>query len=312
MNNKPLIIIAGPTAVGKSDLGVALAKRINGEIISADSMQVYKYMDIGTAKVDDTQKDGILHHLLDILEPTEDFDVVRFKEMASYAIEDVYSRGKVPIVVGGTGFYIQALLYDIDFTEEDIDKSLRDSLLNIANEKGNQELYSILKEEDELAAHVLHPNDTKRIIRAIEFKRNHGTSITKHNIEQREKKSPYDFYYFVLNDDREKVYSRIDKRVDIMIELGLEKEVKHLLDIGCEASMTSMQGIGYKQILASLRGEYDINEAIRLIKRDSRHFAKRQITWFKREKDAIWINRNEYPDTDSQVEYILKTCYYLS
>lgn len=303
---KALYIIAGPTGVGKTALGIELAKRIDGEIISADSMQVYRHMDVGTAKITESQMQGIKHHMIDILEPDEPFSVAKFAEMAKEIIEDIYSRNKTPIIVGGTGFYIQALLYDIDFTEHEEDSVLRDELNEIAINEGPEVLHHILEEIDPKAANDLHVNDIKRVIRAIEFYKKTGTKISDHNVEQREKKSPYNYFYFVVNDDRKLVYERIDERVDEMILEGLVDEVKKLLDMGYTSDMVSMQGIGYKQLIAYYNGEYDYDEAVRLIKRDSRHFAKRQITWFNREKEIYWIDKREYPTMDSRIERILE------
>jgi len=305
-HKQPLYIVAGPTAVGKTALGFELATRLDLEVVSADSMQVYKYMDIGTAKVTHDEMRGIKHHLIDILEPTEPFHVVEFKNRATQAIEDIYSRGKTPIIVGGTGFYVQALLYDIEFEDEGEDSSIRSELQKIADTRGPEELHRILAEIDPETADTLHYNNVKRVIRAIEFAKQTGTKISDHNAEQRKRESKYDFRYIVLNDNRELVYDRIDRRVDIMMDRGLLEEVQNLVNMGCTADMTSMQGIGYKQILRYLDGEYDLDEAIRIIKRDSRHYAKRQLTWFNREKDLIWINRSEYQDADSQAEYILR------
>lgn len=304
-NKKPLYIIAGPTAVGKSALGVELAQRINGEIISADSMQVYKYMNIGTAKITIEEMEGIPHHLIDVLMPTEPFHVVEFQKMAKEALNTIYSNGNVPIIVGGTGFYIQALLYDIDFSDSGEDTSLRDELSEIADKQGPEKLHSILKELDPKTAETLHPNNVKRVIRAIEFAKQTGGTIFEHNEVQRKRQSPYDFHFFVLNDDRSKVYERIDKRVDVMIDNGLVDEVKMLLDMGCTADMTSMQGIGYKQLIPYLEGVYSLDEAIRLIKRDSRHYAKRQLTWFNRETQIKWIDRQQLDTLDKQLEYIM-------
>lgn len=304
-NKRPLIIIAGPTAVGKSELGINLAKQINGEIISADSMQVYKYMDIGTAKIMPEEMDGIRHHLIDILDPTEPFHVHRFQELAKQAVEEIYSRDRIPIIVGGTGFYIQALLYDIDFSEEGEDSEYRSKLTEIANTKGNETLHQMLKEVDPETADAIHANNVQRVIRAIEFYYQTGEKLSAHNLIQRERTSPYNFRYFVLNDLREIIYERIDLRVDKMISMGLVDEVKSLInDYGCKPDMTSMQGIGYKQVINYLNGEYDYEEMVRLIKRDSRHFAKRQLTWFNREKDLIFIDKQSHFDIAKQLDFI--------
>lgn len=302
-----LYIIAGPTAVGKSELGVDLALRIGGEVISADSMQVYKHMDIGTAKITSDEMRGVPHHMIDIIEPTEPYHVYDFKMKAQRACDEIYSRGHIPIVVGGTGFYIQALLYDIEFSDQGGDDEMRAELQLIADKDGPEKLHDILKDLDPDTAAELHPNNVKRVIRAIEYARQNGGTIYEHNAAQRARKSPYDFRYYVLNDDRQAVYARIDARVDRMIDEGLESEVRSLVKMGCTPDMTSMQGIGYKQMLMYINGEIDLDEAIRLIKRDSRHYAKRQLTWFNREKDIVrWIDRGKYNDTGSICEEIVE------
>lgn len=298
---KPLIILTGPTAVGKTAASIGLAKAVNGEIISADSMQVYRHMDIGSAKITKAEMAGIPHYLVDVLEPEEEFNVVRFQEMAKGAMEEIYSRGKIPIVVGGTGFYIQALLYDIDFTENDGDTSYRRELEKTAQEKGAEYLHHLLKEIDPIAAEQIHPNNVKRVIRALEFSRQTGEKISDHNKRERQKESPYDAAYFVLTDERAMLYKRIDRRVDLMMEEGLLTEVKDLKARGLNRTDVSMQGLGYKEILAFLDGEYSLEEAVRIIKRDTRHFAKRQLTWFKRERDVIWIDKSIYGRSDEAV-----------
>ncbi len=298
---KNLVILTGPTAVGKTKLSIELAKRIGGEIISADSMQVYKYMDIGSAKIMPEEMDGVMHHLIDVLEPTEDFDVFRFQQMAKEAMEGIYERGHIPVIVGGTGFYIQALLYDIDFTQSDEDNELRRQLELFAQEHGAHALHERLRECDPQAADEIHENNVKRVVRAIEYYEQTGEKISEHNKEQREKESPYNFCYFVLNDDRAKLYERIEQRVDIMLESGLVKEVEGLLAMGCNKSGTSMQGLGYKEIIDYVQGEIDLDRAVYLIKRDTRHFAKRQITWFKREKDVVWVQKDKLGQDENAI-----------
>jgi tRNA dimethylallyltransferase len=304
--NRPLIILTGPTAAGKTKLSIELAKAINGEIISADSMQVYRHMDIGSAKIKPEEMQGIKHYLVDILEPTEDFNIVMFQRYAKQAIEEIYSKGKIPVMVGGTGFYIQSVLYDIDFNESDMDSGLRHELSKIAEEKGNQYLHDMLRECDAKAADAIHANNVKRVIRAIEFYRQTGTKISEHNETEREKKSAYASKYFVLTDERERLYQNIDRRVDIMLEEGLVDEVKHLVSMGCDRNSVSMQGLGYKEIISYLEGETTLDEAIYTIKRDTRHFAKRQLTWFRREKDVIWIEKDKFAyDDEKMLEYML-------
>lgn len=292
---KKLVILTGPTAVGKTELSIGLAKAIGGEIISADSMQVYKYMDIGSAKIMPEEMQGVTHHLVDILEPTENFDVTRFQSLTKAAMENIYENGHIPIIVGGTGFYIQSVLYDIDFESDDnTDGEIRARLTVYAKEHGEQALHDRLREIDPASADAIHANNVKRVIRAIEYFELTGQRISEHNEEQRQKESPYNFCYFVLNDERSNLYERIDKRVDIMAKNGLVDEVEKLLAMGCEKGMTSMQGLGYKEIIDYLTGETTLEQAIYLIKRDTRHFAKRQLTWFRRESDVTWVNKNEF------------------
>ena len=293
MGKIKIICVVGATASGKTDLAVKLAKAVNGEIISADSMQVYKHMDIGTAKITSEEMQGVPHYLIDILEPSEDFNVVTFKNLASEKVKEIESRDKIPIVVGGTGFYIQALLYDIDFTDNDNDMSYRTELEAIAKEKGNSVLYDMLKSLDGEAAAEIHPNNVKRVIRALEFYKKSNQKISEHNKTERQKKSPYDAKYFALTDEREKIYENIEKRIDKMLEMGLVTEVKALIETGISRTGTAMQGLGYKEIAAYLNGEMSFEEAIYVLKRDTRHFAKRQLTWLRREKDVIWFDKSE-------------------
>ncbi len=303
---KPMIILTGPTAVGKTDLSIQLAKAINGEIISADSMQVYRHMDIGSAKVTPEEMDGVPHHLIDVLEPEEEFNVVVFQKLAKEALTGIYERGHIPIIVGGTGFYIQALLYDIDFTENDGDTAIRRELEKLAQTQGAGCLHQMLQEIDPESAASIHQNNVKRVIRAIEFYRQTGKKISLHNEQEREKQSPYQFLYYVLDTDRKTLYERIDRRVDLMMEHGLVDEVKHLADMGCTRDMVSMQGLGYKEILDYLSGEIPLEEAVYILKRDTRHFAKRQITWFKRERDVRWLELEQFQNDRKKVlEHIL-------
>lgn len=299
---KKLIVLTGPTAVGKTKLSIQLAKAIGGEIISADSMQVYRGMDIGSAKITEEEKEGIPHYLIDVLEPSEEFNIVLFQKLAKEAIGQIHAKDKIPIIAGGTGFYIQSVLYDIDFSEHDEKDGIRDELEAIAKEEqGPHRLHERLKEVDPESAKIIHENNVKRVIRALEFYEETGMRISEHNKEQQQKESPYDVSYFVLNDDRTKVYERIDKRVDLMIKAGLVEEVRRLKEQGCRRDMVSMQGLGYKEILDYLDGEIPLEEAIYRIKRDTRHFAKRQITWFKRERNVIWLDRSAYEDSDERI-----------
>ncbi len=297
---RKLLIITGPTAVGKSALSVRLAKKLDGEIISADSMQVYRGMDIGSAKITPTEMEGIRHYLIDELSPTEEFNIVQFQTLAKKYIKQIADKGKLPIIVGGTGFYIQSVLYDIHFDESAGESKYRDELQRLAVCCGNQKLHEKLAEVDPEAAKQIHENNVKRVIRALEYHHLTGDCISTHNAKERERESPYDFCYFVLNDQREEVYRRINERVELMIAKGLVEEVQKLKVQGCTKDMISMQGLGYKEILSYLDGECSLDEAVYMIKRDTRHFAKRQITWFKREKDVIWVDRQKYhnqPDT---------------
>ncbi len=299
-----LIILTGPTAVGKTELSIKLAKEVDGEIISADSIQVYKHFDIGSAKITDEEMEGVPHHLIDVLEPTESFNVATFKSMAKQAIDDIVSRGKVPIITGGTGFYIQSVLYDINFTENE-DDGYRHTLEELLEKEGPIYLHNMLKEIDPESAESIHYNNSKRVIRAIEYYHQTGEKISTHNATERQNESPYNFAYFVLNCDRSILYKRIDKRVDIMLEQGLINEVDTLIrNYNLTKDMVSMQGLGYKEIFAYLRGEIPLEEAIYILKRDTRHFAKRQITWFKREKDVIWLDKDIYSSTKSQLDFI--------
>ena len=298
---KPIIILTGPTAVGKTKASIELAKKIGGEIISADSMQVYKYMDIGSAKIRSEEMQGVPHYLIDELEPDEEFHVVRFQEMAKQAMEKIYANGHIPIVVGGTGFYIQALLYDIDFTESNEDSSYREELERLAKEKGAQYLHEELRKVDEKSAETIHANNVKRVNRALEFFKQTGQKISEHNETERTKESPYDFCYFVLTDDRKLLYDRINLRVDQMVQDGLLEEVQSLKERGYTKDMVSMQGLGYKEILDYLDGDCTLEETIYILKRDTRHFAKRQLTWFRRERDVIWIDKSQYDHNEAKV-----------
>lgn len=306
---KPLVVLTGPTAVGKTKLSISLAKALNGEIISADSMQVYKYMDIGSAKITEKEMDGVPHHLIDVLSPFEEFHIVRFQELAKKAMEDIYNRGKTPVFVGGTGFYIQAITKDIDFTEGEEDKQYREELSRLAAEKGNEFLHEMLQEVDKKSAEEIHANNVKRVIRALEFYKENGFPISQHNEEQKQNETPYNLAYFVLNAPRDLLYERIDRRVDEMMESGLVEEVQKLKDMGCRREMTSMQGLGYKEILSFLDGEIPLDEAVRILKRDTRHFAKRQLTWFRRESNVVWVDKDKFAFNDEKIlEYMLSVC----
>lgn len=305
----PLLVLTGPTAVGKTKLSISLAKAINGEIISADSMQVYRHMDIGSAKIRKEEMEGVPHYLVDVLEPEEEFHIVKFQQMAKEAMKEIYSRNKIPILVGGTGFYIQSVTKDIDFTEAEQETAYRQELEALALEKGSAFLHEKLKEVDPQSAEEIHENNVKRVIRALEFYEQNGFPISQHNAEQKQRQSPYQLAYFVLNAPRPLLYERIDRRVDEMIQEGLVKEVQTLKERGCHRGMVSMQGLGYKEILDYLEGNCSLEEAVRILKRDTRHFAKRQITWFKREEDVTWVNKDDFDYNEEKIlEYMLSVC----
>lgn len=306
MEKRKLVILTGPTAVGKTKLSIELAKRIGGEIISADSAQVYKHMDIGSAKITASEMENIPHYLIDELEPNEEFNVVVFQQKAKQYMEEIYRKGKIPILVGGTGFYIQAVLYDIQFSVDDDNHEIREYYEALGKEKGALYLHEELKKVDPASADAIHANNMKRVIRALEYYKLTGQKISEHNEEQRSNTSPYDFSYFVLNDHRNLLYQRIDQRVDEMIENGLVEEVNKLKSMGYDRSYVSMQALGYKEIFSYLEGEISLEEAAYIIKRDTRHFAKRQITWFKREKEVIWVNK---PDFNYNNDMILDFMY---
>ncbi len=293
MKNKPLIIITGPTGSGKSRLSVMLSHRIGGSVISADSMQIYRGMDIGTAKVTAEEMDGIPHYLIDIMDPEESYDVTRFKTEAQKAIADIYEKGRIPIVCGGTGFYIQALLYDVEFDDEGADPDIRKRLEEEYESLGPDILFERLRSVDLASCEIIHHNNKKRLVRALEFYETTGSPISDHNKTERSRHSAYDHAFFALNIDRQLLYDRIDARVDQMMEVGLLEEARQLYDRGLPRENTAMQAIGYKQLFMYFDGDISLEEGIRLIKRDSRHYAKRQFTWLRRERDVIWLDREK-------------------
>lgn len=306
MTKNKLIILAGPTASGKTSVSIDLAKRLGGEIISADSMQVYKYMDVGTAKISVEEMQGVKHHLIDVLDPKEDFNIVKFQNMVKCSIEEIVKNGHIPILVGGTGFYIQSVIYDIDFNNEDDNSSVRKKLEEEYDAFGADFMHEKLKKIDIVSAQNIHKNNKKRIIRAIEYFLINNEPISSHNEVQREKKSPYDYRFFVLNPPRDILYGRINKRVDIMVENGLVDEVKKLREMGLSTANISMQGIGYKEIIEYLDGEVSLETAIENIKQNTRHMAKRQVTWFKREKDVIYVDPFSFESNDKIVDYMIE------
>ena len=306
MTKDKLIILAGPTASGKTSVSIDLAKRIGGEIVSADSMQVYRGMDVGTAKIKADEMQGVKHYLINVLDPTEDFNIVKFQDMVKYSIEEIKRNGHTPILVGGTGFYIQSVIYDIDFDTQDDNGDIRKALEEEYDKMGADFMYEKLKKIDSVSAENIHKNNKKRIIRAIEYFLINNALISAHNESQRKKNSPYDFRFFVLNPPRDILYDRINKRVDKMVEEGLVEEVKSLKNAGLSIENISMQGIGYKEILEYLDGEITLDEAIDNIKQNTRHMAKRQVTWFKREKDVIYINPFEFENNEKIVDYMVE------
>lgn len=287
---KPLIVIGGPTACGKTGFSIQLAKKIGGEIISADSMQVYRYMDIGTAKVTPEEADGVPHYLIDEFDPDEEYNVMIFQQKAKAYMEEIWAKGKVPILVGGTGFYINALLYDNDFTETENDTTYREECYKLAQEQGPEVLFERLKEVDPAYAEIMHANNVKRVTRALEYHYLTGQKFSEHNAEQKEKESPYDAAVIILNMDREKLYERIELRIDLMMEQGLLEEVKGLLEKGYTPDLVSMQGIGYKEFVPYFNGECTLEEAVTQLKTNTRRFAKRQLTWFRRQIDGLWVD----------------------
>lgn len=302
--HRPLVVLTGPTAVGKTALSIQFAKAMQGEIISADSMQVYRGMDIGSAKIKKAEMDGVPHHLIDILEPEDAFNVMLFQQLAKKAVEGIYERGHIPILTGGTGFYIQSVLYDISFTEE-TDDTVRRRLEKEAAEKGAEYLHAKLAEVDTETAENIHANNIKRVIRALEFYELNGYPLSEHNKTERQKNSPYLFRYYVLNEPREILYERIEKRVDIMLREGLVAEVEALKKRGCTKDMVSMQGLGYKEILDYLAGECTLEEAVETIKKETRHFAKRQLTWFRREKEVTWVEKSGFGSEEALLAFLL-------
>ena len=305
---KPLVIIGGPTACGKTAVSIALAKKIGGEVISADSMQIYRYMDIGTAKVTKEEADGVPHYLVDELEPDEEYNVMLFQQKAKDAMEKIWAKGKIPIVAGGTGFYINALLYDTDFTETENDTSYREECYRIAEEEGAEVLYERLKKIDPAYAETIHANNVKRVTRALEYYYLTGEKFSVHNKEQKEKTSPYQAAVILLTMEREKLYERIEKRIDLMMEAGLLSEVEGLLNKGYSPDLVSMQGIGYKEFIPYFDGECSLEEAVTQLKTNTRRFAKRQLTWFRRQIDGLWIdmNRSALPDALFDITEYLK------
>ena len=306
MMKKPLVILTGPTAAGKTALSLALAEKACGEIISADSMQVYRGMDIGSAKLPEKERQGIPHHLIDVKDPSESFDVTEFVRLAEEAAAGIYARGHLPILVGGTGFYLQAFLKGLDFSEGDPDTSLREELNALAEREGRDAVHRVLQAEDPEAAESIHPNNLKRVIRAVEYRRLTGRSIVAANREQQETDSPYNFAYFVLTLPREELYARIDRRVDEMFAEGLVKEVMRLRESGLDRGSTALQAIGYKEVIEALDGRCTMAEARAAVKLGTRHYAKRQLTWFRRERNVILLDKSRFADDEEILSEMLR------
>ncbi len=294
---KPKIcILVGPTGVGKTDISIELAKALNGEIISADSAQVYKFMDIGTAKANLDEMQGIKHYMIDEIYPDQSFSVAQFRDRAAVYIQEITEKGKLPIIAGGTGLYINSLLNNLDFTASVGDENFRLEMQCIADTKGNDYLYNMLKDIDTDSYNRLHMNDTRRVIRALEVYKFTGRTISYFQEESKKAPSRYDYAFVGLTMDRQKLYDRINKRVDIMLDKGLIDEVQKLLNIGYSRELVSMQALGYKEIVQYLMGEITLEETEFILKRDSRHYAKRQLTWFRRDERIQWFNIDEYTD----------------
>ena len=308
--DKPLLILAGPTAVGKSDISVKVAKALGGECISADSIQVYKGLNIGSGKITEEEMEGIPHHLLDILNPEEDYDASAFQRMAREKVEEIYRRERLPILVGGTGFYIQAMLRDIDFQEEDEAEKerLRSKLEKEMDERGSIALHEELKLADPVSAEEIHPHNRQRIMRALEYFYFHKSPISKHNREEKEKEALYDSLFLVLNRNREDLYEGINARVEKMFQDGLVSEVEAFYKKGYTEHSPGFKGIGYRELFPYLRGECSLSECKSLIQQNSRHYAKRQLTWFKREKNTIFVEAENFQSREEEAEWIIEKC----
>lgn len=293
-----VLVIAGPTAVGKTDLSIKLAKELNGEIISTDSMQIYKYMDIGSAKITKEEMCGVPHHMIDVVDPSTPFSVADYKEMAQKCIDDIISRGKLPILTGGTGLYINALTCNMHFTEAENDLKYRSELEELAEKHGNEYIHNMLKDIDPISYKEIHYNNRKRVIRALEVYKLTKKPFSSFNAGEEFYNGPYDVTYYVLNMDREKLYNRINLRVDMMMDKGLLEECIKLKEMGYNSSVQSMQGIGYKEIFYYLENKISLNEAVEMIKQGSRNYAKRQLTWFRRDPRAIILDKDIFSEDE--------------
>ncbi len=302
---RPLVVVVGPTAVGKTDVAISLAKRLNGIIISADSMQIYRHMDIGSAKPTKEEMNGIPHFMIDEVDPYEDFSVACYQEKALEYISLVHKMSRMPILVGGTGLYVNSVVYPMDFTQAQGDWEYRKDLMRLAEREGKHKLHEILTEKDPVSAKRIHPNDQKRIIRALEVFHLTGRPMSEYSTSYREKEVPFRLAMCGLTMDRKTLYDRINLRVDRMVAAGLINEVRSLVQMGYSPNLPSMQGLGYKEIIAHLNGQISLEEAIALIKRDTRRYAKRQFTWFKRDKRIQWFDVLQYKDPSRLIEEII-------
>lgn len=302
---KDLFILAGPTAVGKTEISINIAQELRGEIISTDSMQIYKKMDIGSAKIGKDEMKGINHHLIDFLDPSEEFSVAAFSEKAKMEIEGIYERGNLPMLVGGTGLYINSLIYNYSFAGTDRDEAYREYLSNLAEEKGKEFIYQLLRKVDPLSYEKIPSNNLKRVIRALEVYKVSGKPFSSFSQNEDVYNIPYNIFYYVLNMNREELYSRINKRVDIMMKKGLVEEVITLQKEGYTCDMQSMKGIGYKEILYYLNGEISLEKAVDMIKQFSRNYAKRQLTWFRKDPRVVWVDKDEFRDDREVSNFII-------
>lgn len=301
---KDLFILSGPTAVGKTAISISLAKLLKGEIISSDSMQIYKYMDIGSAKIKKEEMQGVPHYLIDFIDPREEFSVSEFSSISKTYIDEITDSKHLPMLVGGTGLYIDSLIFNYNFAESNRDEEYREQLKKLAEENGNEYVHEMLKNIDVESYNRISVKDIKRTIRALEVYKTTGKTIREVNEDRDIYDIPYNVYYYVLTMEREKLYDRINKRVDIMIEKGLIDEVKNLMSMGLTEDMQSMKGIGYKEIIRYLKNEITYDEAIYLIKKGSRNYAKRQLTWFRKDKRVTWIDKDNFSSDEGIINYI--------
>lgn len=301
-----LIVLAGPTGIGKTEISLDLAKRLNAEVVSADSMQIYQYMDIGTAKIKEDEMRGIQHHLLDIIKPDEDFTVSDYRKEASLRIKEINQRGKIPLLVGGTGLYINSLVYKLNFTQVKANEAFRIRVEEEADKFGNQYIHDKLREIDPESADKIATADRKRIVRALEIIDSTGKKMSEYNKDFRKETNKYDLRMICLDMDRQDLYEKINNRVDKMVEKGLIEEVKKILDMGYSKELVSLQAIGYKEIISYLEGEISLDKSLEIIKQSSRNYAKRQLTWFRRDKRFIWFNLDSYSSRELLLDHIIE------